>query len=129
PLEDPTATASRRPIRLESLVVGALERGASDIILSEGRSPRLRLAGRLESDDGPVTTAQDIETFLAAHLASETRAGFDETGSADLACTLDSAGEPRRFRANLFRHQDGLCLTLRPIRHRIPTLEELGLPR
>ncbi|PYO81512.1 MAG: hypothetical protein DMD68_13160, partial [Gemmatimonadetes bacterium] len=124
-----TSKAVRRPASLESLVVAALDRGASDIILSEGRSPRLRFAGQLESEDGPVTTAQDIETFLAAHMTSETRARFDETGSADLACTLDTAEEPRRFRANLFRHQSGLCLTLRPIRDRIPTLEELGLPR
>ena len=124
-----TSAAVRRPASLESLVVEALDRGASDIILSQGRSPRLRFAGQLESEDGPVTTAQDIETFLAAHLTSETRARFDETGSADLACTLDTAEEPRRFRANLFRHQSGLCLTLRPIRDRIPTLEELGLPR
>ena len=121
--------AVRRPASLESLVVAALDRGASDIILSEGRSPRLRFAGQLESEDGPVTTAQDIETFLAAHMTSETRARFDEAGSADLACTLDTAEEPRRFRTNLFRHQAGLCLTLRPIRDRIPTLEELGLPR
>ena len=124
-----TSKAVRRPASLESLVVAALDRGASDIILSEGRSPRLRFAGQLESEDGPVTTAQDIETFLAAHMTSETRARFDETGSADLACTLDTAEEPRRFRANLFRHQSGLCLTLRPIRDRIPSLEELGLPR
>ncbi len=124
-----TSKAVRRPASLESLVVAALDRGASDIILSEGRSPRLRFAGQLESEDGPGTTAQDIETFLAAHMTSETRARFDETGSADLACTLDTAEEPRRFRANLFRHQSGLCLTLRPIRDRIPTLEELGLPR
>ena len=124
-----TSKAVRRSASLESLVVAALDRGASDIILSEGRSPRLRFAGQLESEDGPVTTAQDIETFLAAHMTSETRARFDETGSADLACTLDTAEEPRRFRANLFRHQAGLCLTLRPIRDRIPSLEELGLPR
>ena len=124
-----TSTSVRRTAGLESLVVDALDRGASDIILSEGRSPRLRFAGQLESEDRPATTAQDIEGFLAAHMTSETRARFDETGSADLACTLDTAEEPRRFRTNLFRHQAGLCLTLRPIRDRIPTLEELGLPR
>jgi twitching motility protein PilT len=36
---------------------------------------------------------------------------------------------PRRFRANFFRHQSGVGLTLRAIRDRIPTLEELNLPR
>ena len=54
-----TAKAVRRPASLESLVVEALDRGASDIILSQGRSPRLRFAGQLESEDGPVTTAQE----------------------------------------------------------------------
>jgi twitching motility protein PilT len=126
----PTATASSRaPSALASLVRDALDRGASDVVLSEGRSPRVRLAGHLDGHGGPVTNAHDIEAFVAPHMTSATRARFDATGSVDLACTLDAAGEPRRFRANLFRHQGGLGLTLRPIRDRIPTLEELGLPR
>ena len=129
PPNGPTATPSRLAGTLESLVVDALDRGASDIILSEGRSPRLRFAGQLESEGGPVTSAQDIEAFLAARMTSATRARFGETGSADLACTLETADGQHRFRANLFRHQGGLCLTLRPVRDRIPTLEELGLPR
>jgi Tfp pilus assembly pilus retraction ATPase PilT len=70
-------------------VLEALERGASDVILSEGRSPRVRFAGELEDARGDVTSARDIEAFLAAHLTAETRARFDATGSADLACTID----------------------------------------
>jgi twitching motility protein PilT len=89
----------------------------------------VRFGGELENEDGPIITARDLETFLAAHMTPAIRARFDETGSADLACTLDRAGEPRRFRANLFRHQGGLCLALRSIRDRIPTFDELGLPR
>ena len=132
PARPPKAAGSALPggaARLASRVIDALDRGASDIILSEGRSPRVRFAGQLEDEGGPATTAQEIEAFLAAHMTAETRARFDEAGSTDLACTLDAAGESRRFRANLFRHQGGLCLTLRPIRDRVPTLEELGLPR
>jgi twitching motility protein PilT len=122
------APPSRGAAGLEALLADAFDRGASDIILSEGRAPRLRLAGQLESAPGAVTTAHDIEGFLAGRLSSEARARFDATGNADLACTLDTAGGARRLRANLFRHQGGLCLTLRPIRERIPTLPELGLP-
>jgi len=111
---------------LVSLVSDALARGTSDVILSEGRAPRLRFAGDLRDAGGPPTTARDIEALVAAHMTAETRARFEATGSADLACTLDGG---RRFRANLFRHQSGIGLTLRPIRERIPTLDELGLPR
>ena len=124
----PGPPAARRGSDLASLVVVALERGTSDVIISEGRTPRMRLAGQLEDAGGTATTAADIESLLGAHLTSESRARFESSGSVDLACTLDAASGPWRFRANLFRHQDGLCLTLRPIRDRIPTLEELGLP-
>jgi twitching motility protein PilT len=114
---------------LEALVVAAFDRGASDIILSEGRAPRLRFAAQLESEDGPLVTAPDIEALLGAQLTEAIRARFDGTGSTDLACMLGGAGEPRRFRANLFRHQGGVCLSLRSVADRIPTLDELGLPR
>jgi twitching motility protein PilT len=124
----PAAGPTHLGARLESVVVAALDRGASDVIFSEGRSPRLRFIGQLESERGSITTAQDIEAFLATRMTSEARTRFEETGSTDLACTLDRADERRRFRANLFRHQGGLGLTLRPIRDRIPTLDELGLP-
>jgi twitching motility protein PilT len=125
----PATTPTHRATDLASLVVTALERGASDVIISEGRTPRVRLAGQLEDADGPATAAADIESFLRAHLTSEGRARFDSTGSVDLACTLDGPNGPCRFRVNLFRHHGGLSLTLRPIRDRIPTLEELELPR
>jgi twitching motility protein PilT len=125
----PTVAPSPRAADLASLVVDALARGASDVIVSEGRSPRVRLAGQLERGDWPAASAADIESLIAEHMTSESRARFDATGSADLACTFDTARGPCRFRANLFRHQGGVCLTLRPIRDHIPTLEELGLPR
>src|SRR4030095_13514182 len=102
------------------VVTEALEAGASDVIVSEGRSPRLRFAGDLETLEGPVTTRDEIEIFIASHLTPVTRARFYDTGSADLAYTPGRAGESRRLRANLFRHQGGLCLALRAIRERIP---------
>ncbi len=125
----PQGPGSRGAAGLEAFVVDALDRGASDLILSEGRPASLRFAGQLESDSGLVTTAHDIETFLASHMTADVRARFERTGSADLACALDTADGARRFRASLFRHQSGLCLTLRAICERIPTLDELGLPR
>ena len=124
----PSAGPAGHGSPLESLVVTAFDRGASDVIFSEGRLPRMRFAGQLEAERGSVTTAEDIHAFLATHMTSEARTRFEETGSADLACTLDGAEGRRRFRANVFRHQDGVSVTLRPIRDRIPTLDELGLP-
>src|SRR5207247_1985262 len=126
----PVSTAREQPTAagLEALVESGLDRGASDIVLSEGRSPRLRFAGHLEGGNGAVTTAGEIQAFIDAHMTPELRAQFERTGSADLAYTLGTTEAPRRFRANLFRHQGGLGLRLRPIRDRIPTFAALGLP-
>jgi len=114
---------------LDSLVARAFDRGASDIVLSEGHVPRLRFGSRGDDDGGVAATAESIEAFVAPHLTPALRARFEATGSVDLACSVDTPDGGRRFRANLFRHQRGICLTLRPIRDHIPTLEELGLPR
>src|SRR5436190_223104 len=83
---------SRAAGGLESLIVAALDRGASDIIFSEGRAPRVRFAGQLEGTDATVASAEAIEAFLAPHMTSEGRARFERTGSVDLSCTLETAG-------------------------------------
>jgi twitching motility protein PilT len=113
---------------LAALVVAAVDRGASDVILAEGRTPRVRIAGHLESD-GPVTSADEVRDLVGAHLTPDGEARLRATGSVDFACTIGAGDGARRFRANLFRHHVGLSLTLRPIAERIPTLDALGLPR
>src|SRR5438874_2786039 len=97
------AALPRSTAGLDALLANAFDRGASDIVVPEGRPPRLRFAGHFDAEDGAATTAADIEAFLGSHLTSEKRAVFERTGSVDLAYTLE-ADRPRRFRANLFRH-------------------------
>jgi twitching motility protein PilT len=109
--------ASRAPTpRLLGLLAEAAASGASDLLLSEGRPPRVRVDGELRgvSDDDPVTA--DELAGLAGALPG---------GSADFALALPSGG---RVRANVFRHDGGLGAALRLIRDRAPSLRELGLP-
>ena len=79
----PVSTAREQPTAagLEALVESGLDRGASDIVLSEGRSPRLRFAGHLEGGNGAVTTAGEIQAFIDAHMTPELRAQFEATES------------------------------------------------
>ncbi len=104
--------------------------GASDLHLSAGEAPRVRLDGAL----GPVAGAAPLEgpamdaaleTLLSPELASE----FASSGDADGAWQgeLRGAGVVR-FRVNAFRQRRGPALVLRRIPQHIPSLEALAAP-
>jgi twitching motility protein PilT len=90
----------------------ARERGASDILLSTGQTPRLRIDGKLEVYEHPVDDA-DLASLVQA-IGS----------SSDLS--LEVAGT--RVRVNLFDHLGGAAIAARLIRDRVPALADLDLP-
>jgi len=90
----------------------ARERGASDVLLSTGQTPRLRLDGRVE----PIEVALD-DRELAACVAA---LGNNHD------CSLELAGT--RLRVNAFEHLAGVGIAARLIRDHVPALADLGLP-
>jgi len=97
---------------LEQPVAIARGRGASDVILSTGQAPRVRLDGRVEAielgiDDG------DLAACVVA-LGSNT----------DHSIELDGT----RVRVNVFDHLNGYAVAARLIRDRVPSLADLALP-
>jgi len=75
--------------------------------------------------DAGAPSSDDIRGLLPDDA---TAAAFERDGSVDFATGWDFPDGPRRIRVNLFRHLDGVAAALRPIRTRIPHLDELGLP-
>lgn len=101
---------------------------ASDILISSGRVVRLRVGGHIV-EAGPTRLGDDaILAFVGPVLGPAQHEELARTGSVDLALQVATAGEPQRFRANLFRQHGGLSLALRPIRRDPPTLHRLNLP-
>jgi twitching motility protein PilT len=111
------------PPRLASLVAHALAVRASDVLLSSGSAPRLRVDGELvaapDDHDQPVDAAD-----IAALLDERDRDEVARRGSADFAAT----GPDGRLRVNVFRHHGGLGAALRLVRSELPTARELRLP-
>jgi twitching motility protein PilT len=108
----------------------AVERRASDVILSSGRPPLLRVDGALAPcrELAPTTSAM-LEALLTAQLTDERRRDFAALGSVDFALRHTHAtGSVVRFRANAFRHEGGLAVALRTIPAEIPSLAQLHLP-
>ncbi|MEK7117007.1 MAG: PilT/PilU family type 4a pilus ATPase [Patescibacteria group bacterium] len=110
---------------LDTLIELVVKEGASDLHLSEERCPYLRVSGQLV----PLSkyqkfTKASMENILSKTLSDLKKDAFKNSQSADFA--YGYKGE--RFRAHIFLDQQKICLTLRHIPKKIPTLAELNLP-
>lgn len=115
----------QREIR-ELLVISVQEK-ASDLHLSVGQPPLLRIAGELVPlSKKPPLTAQFIEEFAAALLTQEQRARLHQDREIDFSYNLEE--HKARFRGNIFYAMGNLGIALRFIPKTIRTIEELNLP-
>lgn len=124
PQPAPIATSHSGP-ELLALIDQCMFEDASDLFLSTGKPPRVRRKGQLTKVDAATPSSEQIEQLIPDEVS---RAQFQRTGSTDFAVRWELSGGGRRFRINVFRHLDGVAAALRPIRERLPTMAELGLP-
>lgn len=108
-------------------IAGARERGASDVFLSTGRPPRLRVDGALLAMPGFGEGHGELDDELCAlhaALAGASPSATRDAGSADFSIEVHGG----RARCNVFAHLEGVGLAVRLLRDEPPTLAELGLP-
>ena len=101
------------------------ETGASDLHLSSGARPVLRINGRLERIKYKVLENEDIKALLYEIAPEHCIKTFEETGDLDFAYASPGIG---RFRANYFRQERGTAASFRAIPETVPSLADLGLP-
>ncbi len=109
---------------LDSLLALAREYDASDVHVLAARAPTLRIGGDLVPVGQPLDERL-VERMLLSRVPERVRDDLEKHGSCDFGFTHPQHG---RFRANVTRQRTGMKLTARPIRERVPTLEDLGLP-
>ncbi len=121
------AAATGRPIAaVPDLLRLLVERGASDLHLTVGSPPRIRLDGELEElAEYEAPAAELLERLLHEITPEHQREAFAATNDADFAYELPGQA---RFRVNLFRNRTGVAAVFRQIPHAILTFEQLGLP-
>lgn len=112
--------------RLESLLQEMVSRGASDLHISAGHPPMLRIDGSLTSagDRGPVPPGEAAR-LAGSVLTREQRERFEEDSELDFSFAVDGLA---RFRGNCFRQRGAVALAVRQIPLHAGTLGELGLP-
>ena len=111
--------------QLEKLLKTAIEEGASDLHLSVGASPILRLARELTPlTDYSKLSAEDTQRLIFSLLDSDQRERLKVNKNLDFSFTYGDA----RFRVNAYYSTGSLAAAFRRIPLEVPGLEELHLP-
>jgi twitching motility protein PilT len=110
---------------LPDLLSKTLTLGGSDLHLSVGSAPQVRVNGDLRRLDAPILTSEATRSLVYSVLSDAQKKVFEETWEQDLAFGLEGVG---RFRCNVFLQKNAVGAVFRLIPERIPSLEELGLP-
>ena len=111
---------------MEDLLRTVIDEGASDLHLTVGAPPALRINGRLVKTTLPPLTPEDTETLARAVTSEANLQRVSEVGSVDFAFSFRGLD---RFRGSVYRQKGDLSLALRTIPKKMLTLEEIGLPR
>jgi len=104
----------------------AMERNASDLHLTVGRPPMLRIYGELLPIEGvEALTSATTQELLVPLLDDNRKKALLTTGQVDFSYGVRGLG---RFRVNIFRQRGALSAAMRTIPSSIPSIDMLGLP-
>jgi twitching motility protein PilT len=104
-----------------------VERGASDLHVTTGTYPQIRVAGRLiPLTEFEVLTPQDTQRLAYSVLNESQRQRFEEQSELDLSFGIQDLA---RFRCNVFRQRGAVGAAIRVIPYTIRSFDELGLAK
>lgn len=102
------------------------EQGASDLHISSGEPPIIRIHGDVRKIDMPLLSKEQVHAMLYDVLNDQQRKVFEEKKEIDFAIDLKGIA---RFRVNAFYQSRGEAIVFRTIPTKVMTMEELGLPK
>lgn len=112
-------------IKIEELLDIAKANGASDVHITVGIPPRMRISGELISMD--FASFEPSETFdlLESMMERDQIKRFELYGEVDFAYSIPKQG---RYRINAFKQRGSVAIVLRLVDNVIPELESMGIP-
>ena len=112
-------------VEIDTLLEMLVARGGSDLHLMSGDPPRMRVLGDLEAISEDKLSAQELLEPLMNIMPARARNTFEKEDNADFAHSIEGCG---RFRANAFRHLNGVGGIFRSIPMETASLEDLSMP-
>ncbi len=113
-------------MNLHEMLKEMVERGASDLHLTNGAIPMLRLHGQMVPLGDTPLTPSETKSLAYSILTDAQRQKFEEEKELDLSFGIKGLS---RFRANVYVQRGAVGIAIRTIPYVIHSFEELGLPK
>lgn len=110
---------------LEDLLQQVFERKASDLHLSQGLPPVMRVDGKLVRCEYPPLSKEDAQRLIFGMLTNEQRRVLEQNWDLDCSYGIQGLG---RFRVNVYKDRGAYAAALRAITSDIPNFDQLQLP-
>lgn len=112
-------------ILIDKLLSAQVKQGASDLHITVGQPPVLRLHGRMQKLKTKVLEPADTMGLMKSITPERCQQEFQETGSTDFGFAF---GDQARFRVSVFRQRGNVALVLRQIPVDMMSMEQLNVP-
>jgi len=113
-------------INLREMLEQMVKMGASDLHLTVGSPPVVRVDGKLQRLQEDMLTGEVTKKLAYSMLNEKQKTKFEQNNELDFSFGIESMS---RFRANMFMQRGNIAVALRQIPYEIKTFEELGLPK
>ena len=112
-------------VTIEQIMGCAKDAGASDVHITVGISPKMRVNGKLMVMPFPVLLPADTKRICDSMMNDKQKEHFEEKGEWDFSYSIPQMG---RYRVNAFRQRGSVAMVLRIVGTVVPTPESLSLP-
>ena len=112
-------------ISVDEVLLKAKEAGASDVHITVGVPPKMRVNGKLITMDYPKMLPADTLQVVLDIMTEQQREKFEEKGEYDMSFSIRNIG---RYRVNAYKQRGSVAVALRLVDTTVPAPETLGVP-
>lgn len=112
-------------VTIEEIMKTATQAGASDVHITVGIPPKMRVNGNLITMDYPRMMPADTQKVGLSIMSDIQRERFEERGEYDMSFSIPELG---RYRVNIYKQRGSVALALRLVETVVKSAKELGVP-
>src|SRR4029078_3596907 len=113
-------------VLIDKLLQAVVKEGASDLHITVGQPPVVRLHGRMQKLKTKVLEPADTMALMKSITPERCQQELQAVGGSDFGFAF---GDAARFRVSIFKQRGNVSMVLRQIPTKLLTMEELGLPK